>query len=85
MAYDLTPAQRERYRDTSKRSRLRKLSLLSSTPEGAHAQPGPLGSQLDPDDLMPHIPSNGLKCLSLFSGGGGLTRLRAWGQPRRIR
>lgn len=72
MAYDLTPAQRERYRETSKRSRLRKLSLLSGTPEGTHAQPGPLVSQLDPDDLMPHIPSNGLKCLSLFSGGGGL-------------
>lgn len=72
MAYDLTQEQRDRYRATSQRSRLRKQSLLSeAVVRGPHDHP-PQGARLDPDDLMPHITPNGLKCLSLFSGGGGL-------------
>lgn len=31
-----------------------------------------LAKRLDPNDLMPQLDSNGLVCLSLFSGGGGL-------------
>lgn len=71
MPYDITEEQRERYRATSKRSAARKLSLLkrydSSTMPRAAAR-----SRLDPNDLMPQLEANGLSCLSLFSGGGGL-------------
>lgn len=70
MPYDITEERRERYRETSIRSQRRKQELLArpaSTGVGtAFAQ------RLDPCDLMPQLPGNGLNCLSLFSGGGGL-------------
>jgi DNA (cytosine-5)-methyltransferase 1 len=71
MPYDLTEEQRERYRATSIRSQLRKQQLLSRRIDLA-SDGEQLGTRLDPSDLMPELESNGLKCLSLFSGGGGL-------------
>lgn len=72
MPYELTEERRDRYRETSIRSQRRKRELLLShlthrpTITFAHEQ------RLDPNDLMPQLESNGLTCLSLFSGGGGL-------------
>jgi len=71
MPYDLTEEQRERYRATSIRSQLRKQHLLSQ-PIEARPRTEQLGARLDPSDLMPELDSNGLSCLSLFAGGGGL-------------
>jgi DNA (cytosine-5)-methyltransferase 1 len=71
MPYDLTQEQREKYRETSLRSKLRKENLLRA--HCAEAVVSPLqGTRLDPLDLMPTLHRNGLTCLSLFSGGGGL-------------
>lgn len=71
MAYELTQERRDEYRATSIRSQARKQALLREnrlTPIRS-----PLHrDRLDPTDLMPKLDSNGLTCLSLFSGGGGL-------------
>ncbi|NGM90601.1 DNA cytosine methyltransferase, partial [Parapusillimonas sp. SGNA-6] len=71
MPYDLTEEQRDRYRATSIRSQQRKRALLE---EGKTVRPPAhqLSGRLDPNDLMPQLEQNGLTCLSLFSGGGGL-------------
>lgn len=71
MPYDLTEEQRDRYRATSIRSQQRKRALLE---EGKKARTPALqlSNRLDPNDLMPQLEDNGLTCLSLFSGGGGL-------------
>ncbi|NTY39136.1 DNA cytosine methyltransferase [Burkholderia diffusa] len=71
MPYELTEEQRDRYRAIATRSRQRKETLLrhhlNKPPKS------PLGGErLDPLDLMPQLELNGLTCLSLFSGGGGL-------------
>ena len=71
MPYDLTEEQRERYRATSIRSQQRKQALLRADCV-ASVPVQPLIGRLDPNDLMPRIERNGLSCLSLFSGGGGL-------------
>jgi DNA (cytosine-5)-methyltransferase 1 len=71
MPYDLTDEQREKYRATSIRSQLRKQELLRADRK-LTATALTLGGRLDPNDLMPRIEANGLTCLSLFSGGGGL-------------
>jgi DNA (cytosine-5)-methyltransferase 1 len=71
MPYDLTEEQRDRYRATSIRSQLRKQELLREHAETIGA-PTQLGARLDPNDLMPESDHNGLTCLSLFAGGGGL-------------
>lgn len=71
MPYELTDEQRERYRATSIRSQQRKRALLAFPPQDP-AHPPALGDRLDPQDLMPQLEANGLTCLSLFSGGGGL-------------
>jgi DNA (cytosine-5)-methyltransferase 1 len=71
MAYVLTQEQRDRYRATSIRSQQRKRAFLGEP--GVVAFKSPLrGERLDPLDLMPQLDRNGLVCLSLFSGGGGL-------------
>lgn len=71
MAYVLTDAQRDRYRATSQRSQRRKQELTAGVSHLAvEFKSG--GSRLDPNDLMPQLPPNGLSALSLFSGGGGL-------------
>lgn len=71
MAYDLTQEQREKYRATSIRSQQRKQAFLRELRPTAVKSPL-LGERLDPSDLMPQLERNGLTCLSLFSGGGGL-------------
>ena len=72
MGYDLTEAQRNVYRETSIRSRFRKLSLLSSHSERDPLNAIEFGARLDPNDLMPQLETNNLTTLSLFTGGGGL-------------
>ena len=71
MPYDLTEEQRDRYRATSIRSQQRKRALLEGGKKAAPAT-RELSHRLDPNDLMPQLEENGLTCLSLFSGGGGL-------------
>lgn len=71
MPYDLTEAQRDRYREISQRSQRRKVALTAGILASAEAA-GPAGSRLDPNDLMPECDANGLTTLSLFAGGGGL-------------
>ena len=70
MPYQISEARRERYRQMSARSRRRKAAagegLLTSEPTTIN-QPA-----LSPEALMPRVASQGLKALSLFSGGGGL-------------
>jgi DNA (cytosine-5)-methyltransferase 1 len=71
MPYDITEEQRDRYRETSRRSAARKVSLL----KGFIRSEVPVVNaefRLDPNDLMPQLEPNGLTCISLFSGGGGL-------------
>ena len=72
MPYDLTDEQRDRYRATSIRSQLRKQELLRGHQDDGGAIALGLGQRLDPADLMPELELNGLTCLSLFTGGGGL-------------
>lgn len=71
MAYDLTQEQRDKYRATSIRSQQRKQAFLRDVRPTAVNSPLQ-GERLDPLDLMPQLNKNGLACLSLFSGGGGL-------------
>lgn len=72
MPYELTDEQRDRYRATSIRSQLRKQELLRDHFEGIRTARAMLVDRLDPNDLMPKLEAQGLTCLSLFSGGGGL-------------
>ena len=67
--YDLTVSQRDRYREISRNSRLAKLAAEEGTVERVHEINNP---RLSPELLMPQKEKNGLRCLSLFSGGGGL-------------
>jgi DNA (cytosine-5)-methyltransferase 1 len=71
MPYELTNEQRDRYRATSIRSQQRKQILLGGGSATTASEPA-LAGRLDPNDLMPQLDVNGLSCLSLFSGGGGL-------------
>ena len=72
MPYDLTEEQRDRYRATSIRSKLRKQELLRSHIEDDCGAGIALRDRLDANDLMPPLEPNGLASLSLFAGGGGL-------------
>jgi len=71
MPYDITEEQRDRYRETSRRSAARKVSLLKGFVR-SDLPVADAGFRLDPNDLMPQLEPNGLTCISLFSGGGGL-------------
>jgi DNA (cytosine-5)-methyltransferase 1 len=71
MVYELTQEQREKYRATSIRSQLRKQAFLREHKPTSVKSPI-TRERLDPRDLMPELDRNGLTCLSLFSGGGGL-------------
>lgn len=69
MPYDITPARRQQYRETSLRAMQRKAALL------LRAKPVTIKSprqRLDPASLMPKRAPNDIATLSLFSGGGGL-------------
>lgn len=68
-ARDLTDDERERFRQISEASRTAKARAVSGESEPVHAIPTP---RLDPLTLMPQLEANGLRSLSLFSGGGGL-------------
>jgi len=70
MPYELTDAQRERYRETSIRSQLRKQEMLRRA--AGRTELEDRGKRLDANALMPMLRENGLTCLSLFAGGGGL-------------
>ncbi|MCT7950544.1 DNA (cytosine-5-)-methyltransferase [Ancylothrix sp. C2] len=68
--WEITEEQREIYRQRSKKSSKAKANALRG--EGKkpiHAVNIP---RLNPEDLMPQLPRNGIRALSLFSGGGGL-------------
>ena len=67
--YHLTASQRDRYREISRNSRLAKLAAEEGTLKKVHQINHP---KLFPELLMPQKERNGLRCLSLFSGGGGL-------------
>ncbi|MCL3863004.1 DNA (cytosine-5-)-methyltransferase [Actinotalea sp. K2] len=67
---DLTAQQREAFRRTATLSRLAKTAALAGEgPEPIHDVNVP---KLSAHDLMPERSPNGLRALSLFSGGGGL-------------
>lgn len=67
---ELTAAQRDVFRQTAARSRLAKARAMSGQgPDPLHEINTP---RLRPLDLMPQRAHNGLRSLSLFSGGGGL-------------
>ena len=67
--YNLTTSQRDKYREISRNSRLAKLAAEKGTLKKVHEINHP---KLFPELLMPQKKKNGLRCLSLFSGGGGL-------------
>jgi len=66
--YHLTKAQRDRYREITRESAVAKKEALKLD-KAVRPVNVP---KLDPSKLMPQQPSNGLRSLSLFSGGGGL-------------
>ncbi len=67
--YDITDEKRAEYRRISQESRLAKLAAE----QGLHQALHPVNTaELAPNDLMPRLQKNGIRALSLFSGGGGL-------------
>jgi DNA (cytosine-5)-methyltransferase 1 len=68
-ARDLSADERERFRQISEASRTAKARAEAGQSAPQHPIPTP---RLDPLTLMPQLPANGLRALSLFSGGGGL-------------
>jgi DNA (cytosine-5)-methyltransferase 1 len=67
--WQLTEKERQVFRERSLRSREAKRRSLENHAEQAQPIPTP---RLRPEKLMPGRRSNGLRTLSLFSGGGGL-------------
>lgn len=68
--WDITEAQREIYRQSSKASsRAKKQALNGEGPKPIHPINIP---NLNPEKLIPQLPKNGWRSLSLFSGCGGL-------------
>lgn len=66
----LTDSERDAYRRTAQASHLAKrASMLGEGKAPLHPINVP---RLDPNTLMPQLTPNGLRSLSLFSGGGGL-------------
>jgi len=67
---DISEERREGYRRMSVTSSAAKTAAFSGKgPDPIHEINRP---RLDPNELMPELKSNGLRTLSLFSGGGGL-------------
>lgn len=67
--WELTEAERARFRAISQASLAAKRIAVA----GHAVDRAPIyAPTLDPDVLMPQLPSNALRSLSLFSGGGGL-------------
>lgn len=70
MPYQITEQRREAYRRSSSMAlRAKSAALRGDGPTPVHAVNVP---RLDPGALMPSRTENGLRALSLFSGGGGL-------------
>ncbi|MBO0348743.1 DNA (cytosine-5-)-methyltransferase [Phormidium pseudopriestleyi FRX01] len=68
--WNITEAERAVYRNRSQASSAAKAKALRGEgPKPIHPINVP---KLHPEDLMPKLPSHGLRSLSLFSGGGGL-------------
>ena len=67
--YILTEEKREEYRKISKESRLAKSAATKGLLDIVHKENTPC---LNISSLMPQLENNGLRTLSLFSGGGGL-------------
>jgi DNA (cytosine-5)-methyltransferase 1 len=67
--YNITTTKRNEYRKISQDSRLAKLAAEKGILEKIHDINNP---KLIPELLMPQKDQNGLRYLSLFSGGGGL-------------
>lgn len=67
--WELTAVERERYRVIAQRSRRQAILAASGELDALHLPNVPV---LDPNDLMPQLPDNGLRALSAYSGGGGL-------------
>jgi len=67
--YDITDEKRDEYRRISQESRLAKLAAEQKLHEVLHPINKP---ELNPNILMPQLQENGIRTLSLFSGGGGL-------------
>lgn len=67
--YSITDEKRAEYRRISQESRLAKLAAEQGLHEVLHPINKP---DLDPNNLMPQLQDNGIRTLSLFSGGGGL-------------
>ena len=68
--YNITEEKREEYRRISMESRLAKLAAENGADDEVVRKINI--PTLDPNTLMPQLPKNHLKVLSLFSGGGGL-------------
>ena len=70
MEYTITEKKRNEYRKTSNKSReARKAALSGKGPKPVHQINTP---KLKPEKLMPQLPNNNLRVLSIFSGCGGL-------------
>ena len=70
MAYTISDTRRAECRRTTQRSNERKrMALVEGLIEPVHPVNTP---RFAPTMLMPQLPANGLRALSLFSGGGGL-------------
>lgn len=67
--YNLTDEERAKYRKTSRESLLAKQAAERGLHQAIHKVNQP---SFDPNQLMPQLPRNNFKTLSLFSGGGGL-------------
>lgn len=68
--WEISNEKREEYSQLSKKSYKAKLKAITENKVGHYQDINT--PQLDPNDLMPQLQKNGLRTLSLFSGGGGL-------------
>lgn len=68
--WDISQEKRKEYSQLSKQSYQAKKKALSENKIGFYQKINT--PNLDPNDLMPSLPKNNLRTLSLFSGGGGL-------------
>ncbi len=70
MPYEISDKKREWYRHVAEKSRMRKVAAING--ELACVVRPENKPKLYPEALMPLLPKNGFRALSLFSGGGGL-------------
>lgn len=68
--WDISDEQREKYSKLSKNSYQAKLKAVTENKIGKYQKINK--PRLKPNSLMPKLKKNGLRSLSLFSGGGGL-------------